>query len=303
MRSDRFHKGVGGCLLVLWVLALLACGAPSPDPYFQQLRSRDPEERTRAAYELLRFGNEIVPRLIQESNSDYTRVRYVVVQLMGKIKDRQSVPTLIERLGDKSANVAAKAAWALGELQDPRALGPLLEYAGDASKGVRSEVTRALGTCHSYEIEPELSDSAYAMVFKALRDPKPAVRISALLGVRSFGYREATQQIIRMSRDPSAEVRHVAVQALGQIAAGEAPGAEAVVSQRVRDNIFEALIAALDEPAYQTIRIKAVRALEQLADPRLVPYLEHLAAKGSEEDQREANRVLEKFSRPALATQ
>ncbi|NKB69935.1 MAG: hypothetical protein GKR89_22915 [Candidatus Latescibacteria bacterium] len=302
MRKDRLQKGMVGCLGILWALVLLACGAPSPDPYFQQLRSRDPEERTRAAYELLRFGNEIVPRLIQESGSDYTRVRYVVVQLMGKVKDQRSVPTLIERLGDKSANVAAKAAWALAELQDPRALGPLLQYAGDASKGVRSQVTRGLGTCHSYAAEPALSDSAYAMVFKALRDPTPAVRISALLGIRSFGYRDATEQIIRMSRDPAAEVRHVAVQALGQIAAGEAPGAAPVAAQRVRDNIFEALIVSLDEPAYPTIRIKAVRALELLADPRMVPYLEKLAAGGSEEDRREANRALEKFHESALAT-
>ncbi len=197
--------------------------------------------------------------------------------------------------------MAQAAAWSLGELGSPEALGPLLAYAGDASKGVRSQVIRALGTCHSYERYPALSDSAHREILAALHDGDADIRIRALVGLREFGYREGAEQVVRMSRDPAPEVRHVAVQSLGQIAAGAAPGAEPV-SPRVRNNIIEALIAALDEVDYQSIRTKAVKAFEQIGDPRAIPHLERLQQQGSAEDERETRRVLEKL-RGAAADQ
>ena len=98
-----------------------------------------------------------------------------------------------------------------------------------------------------------------------------------------------------MSRDVSAEVRHVAVQALGHIAVGSAPNATAA-TPRMRKSIVEALTVALDEVNYQTIRTKAIWALEQIGDPRVVPHLERLYQQGNEEDKRETKRVLEKFA-------
>ena len=159
---------------------------------------------------------------------------------------------------------------------------------------MRSQVIRALGTCHSYEYDTALSDSAHQEVLKALHDGDADIRIRALVGLSEFGYRDGVEQIIRMSRDQAPEVRHVAVQSLGQIAVGSAPEAPEI-SARVRDNVLEALIAALDEVDYQSIRSKAVKALEQIGDPRVIPHLERLHQEGSEEDQRETRRVLEKL--------
>ena len=121
------------------------------------------------------------------------------------------------------------------------------------------------------------------------------MRIKALLGMHEFGYRGATEEIIRMSRDVSAEVRHVAVQALGHIAVGSAPNA-IPPPPGVRQSIVEVLTVALDEVDYQTIRTKAVRALEKIGDPRVAPHLERLYQQGNAEDKRETKRVLEKFA-------
>ena len=292
--SPVLQKGAYLLLLSL-VVWLKACGPRSPDPHFEQLRSLDKDERLKAANALLRYGGEVVPRLIEEYGSGFIRVRFEVVKLLGRIKDERAVPVLIEALGDKSANVAQAAAWSLGELRSPAALGALLNYTHDSSKGMREQVIRALGTCHSYELEPALSDSARAEIFKSLRDPESDMRIKALLGMHEFGYRDATEEIIRMSRDVSAEVRHVAVQALGHIAVGSAPNATPA-PPRMRKNIVEVLTVALDEVNYQTIRTKAVRALGQIGDSRVVPHLERLYQQGNAEDKRETKRVLEKFA-------
>ncbi len=293
-----FRPTTVAALMSLAPWGLQACGERSPEPYFEQLRSLDEGKRLKAANALLRYDEKVVPRLIEEYGSGFIRVRFEVVKLLGRIKDPSAVPVLIKALADPSANVAQAAAWSLGELRAPEALPALLNYTQDASKGMRAQVLRSLGTCHSYEREPGLSDSAHKAIFKALRDPESDIKIKALLGLHEFGYRDATEEIIRMSRDPSAEVRHVAVQALGHIAAGTAPAAFET-TPRMRSSIVEALIVALDEVDYQSIRTKAVRALEQIGDPRVIPHLERLGWQGSEEDRRETSRVLEKLRRTA----
>jgi HEAT repeat protein len=135
----------------------------SPDPYYAQLKSRDPKIRQQAAMNLLCFGTTTVPRLIEESQSDYTRVRYIAVQLLGRYKDHRALPALVKALDDPSANVAHKAAWGLGALGSYHALKPLLQCADDASPRVRAETAHALGLCHSYTHQPVLSDSAHGL--------------------------------------------------------------------------------------------------------------------------------------------
>jgi len=290
-------------LLIACLLSLQACSERSPEPSFQQLRSRDAAERTKASNALLRFGNEIVPRLIEEYGSDYTRVRFEVVQLLGKLKDPRAVPTLIAALNDKSASVAAAAAWALGEVRTPEALPELLRCADDASKKVRRYVIYALGPCHSYEREPALSDSAYKIVQIALKDKTPEIRIAALQSIREFGYRGVVEDIIRLSRDPSPKVRYVAVQALGQIATGDVPNFAAEVTEQTRNNIVEALLAALDEGDYQSIRTKAVQALGKIGAQRVIPHLRRLQEQGTDEDRRETQRAIEELAPPVIASE
>ena len=285
-----------------WALSCLgSCADRSPEKYIHQLRSMQKLERTKAANELIRFdADEVVPRLIQEAGSGYIRVRFEVVNLLGRFKDARAVPTLIWALDDKSPRVAAMAAWALGQIRSPDALGALLKYTRDPTVEVRQYVLGALGPCHSHEAVPTLSDSAFHVISRALQATNPKWRIAALQSLREYGYRGAAEQVIRMSRDPSDEVRHVAVQALGQIGSGRHAPPEGIdpiapVDERMRDNIYEALLVALDADEVQSIRTKAVRALVQIGDVRAVPHLEQLQREGSEKDQREAQRALDKL--------
>ncbi|MYA21257.1 MAG: HEAT repeat domain-containing protein [Gemmatimonadetes bacterium] len=270
----------------------LACGGPTPEEYIQQFKSRQKAERVKAANQLIRFdADEVVPLLTEEADSGYIRVRFEVIQLLGRFKDERAVPTLIAALRDKSPRVAAAAAWALGEIGSPAALAPLLKYARDPTVEVRQYVLGALGSCHSYEAEPALSDSAFRVVRRALRAPKPKWRVAALQSLRAYGYRDAVEEVIRMSVDPSNEVRYVAVQALGQIgsAALRRPGP-------ARNAIYEALLVALDADELQSIRSKAMHALAEMGDKRAEPHLQQLMREGTEEDQTAARLALYKLS-------
>ena len=297
MASTFFKKQKFGSStrLALWALLLcaglgIACMGPSPEEYIHQFKSRQKVERTKAANELIRFdADEVVPLLIEEADSGYIRVRFEAIHLLGRFKDERAVPTLVASLKDRSPRVAAAAAWALGQIGSPTALAPLLKYVRDPTVEVRQYVLGALGACHSYAAEPALSDSAFRVVRRALRATKPKWRIAALQSLRAYGYRDAAEEVIRMSLDPSNEVRYVAVQALGHI--GHAPP-----HRPARDAIYEALVVALDADELQSIRSKAVQALAEVGDERAVPHLQRLMKEGTEKDQTAARQALYKLS-------
>ena len=276
--------------LLLGAGSNLACGGPLPEEYIHRLKSQQKAERTKAANQLIRFdADEVVPRLIEEADSGYIRVRFEVMHLLGRFKDERAVPALVATLGDRSPRVAAAAAWALGQIGSPTALAALLKYVRDPSAEVRQYVLGALGPCHSYEAEPALSDSAFRVVRRALRAPKPKWRIAALQSLRVYGYRDAAEEVIRMSLDPSDEVRYVAVQALGQI--GRAP-----LGRSARNAIYQALLVALDADELQSIRSKAVHALAEVGDGRAVPHLQRLMQEGTEKDRIAVRQALHKLS-------
>lgn len=290
----------GALVLLALLLWSSGCGE-SPDHYIRQLKSLQASERTKAANELIRFdADEVVPLLVQEAQSGYIRVRFEVVGLLGRFKDPRGIPALVAALDDKSPNVAARAALALGQMHVVEALPALLKYARDPSEITRQYVLGALGSCHSYQLEPTLSDSAHRVILHALQAPKPKWRIAALQSLREFGYKDGVEAVMRLSRDPSPEVRHVAIQALGQIGSGKhvAPlGVDPIqpVSERMRGNIVEALLVALDASELQSIRTKAVRALTEVGDGRAIAPLEQLVRSGSDEDKSEAVRALDKL--------
>lgn len=303
-----------------WRLALLGCAAlfglaacarETPEGYIREFRRMDAAARNRAGNELIRFdADEVVPLLIAEANSEWLTVRFEVMKMLGRFKDPRGVSAVIRGLDDRSPRVAAMAAVAVGMLRAPEALPALLMYSHDPSPEVRQYVIAALGPCHSYAREPVLSDSAYSVVWRSLQASTPEVRIAALQSLREFGYRNAAEQIAAMAHDPSAEVRHVVVQALGEIAAAkgskavaadsEGPEPIAPVGEELRGRLVELLLEKLDPDEYQSIRTKAIRALAESGDERAVPALERLRELGTEDDQREAQRALGNL-RPEVA--
>ncbi|MDA0335408.1 MAG: HEAT repeat domain-containing protein [bacterium] len=272
---------------------LAACNDIDPEPHIAQLKSVQPDVREKAAGKLVIYGEQIVPRLIEETSSDYTRVRFEVARILGRIRDPRAAPAMIRMLDDSSFNVAAYAAWGLGELRAPSSVPTLLRFPDSPAHVFRQQVVWALGRCYDDSAHAALHDSVAHVVERALHDPKADVRIAALQSARELGYPGMVRQLIRMVRDPSAEVRHVAVQALGQFAIGDAPRPVEPVTRDMRADIVEALLPALDEPT-QSIRTKAVRAFERMGPPpQVMTRLQRLLITGTEEDRREARRVLE----------
>lgn len=308
MRAERRNitltaaaAGLAGLAVLAAALAGLACGDPDPEPQIQLLQSLQPEIREKAAGKLLLYGDRVVPRLIQETESSYTRVRFEVARLLGRLRDPRAADALIRLLDDSSYNVAAYAAWGLGEMQAKKALPSLLRFAETPSKILRQPVMQALGPCFDDTLHAALGDSVRGVIERAFHDPVPAIRIAALGSARHLGYAGMVEALIRLAADHEAKVRHVAVQTLGQAAIGRAPRSPGPAPAAERAAIEQALVLSLED-SYQSIRTKAVRALEQMGPPPgAAPALRRLAEGGTVEDRREAGRVLEAIAAGAAA--
>lgn len=71
-------------------------------------------------------------------------VRYVAVQLLGSMGDREAVPILIESLKDENRPIRKKSARSLGQLGDERAIGPLKELLNQGTEEERGAAERAV---------------------------------------------------------------------------------------------------------------------------------------------------------------
>ena len=305
MRAERRNitltAAAAGLAGLAAALAGLACGDPDPEPQIQLLRSLQPEIREKAAGKLLLYGDRVVPRLIQETESSYTRVRFEVARLLGRLRDPRAADALIRLLDDSSFNVASYAAWGLGELKAKKALPSLLRFTETPAKTFRQQIVQALGPCYDDTLHAALDDSVRRVIERAFHDPVPGVRIAALGSARHLGYAGMVEALIRLAADHEAKVRHVAVQTLGQAAIGRAPRSSGPAPAAERAAIEQALVLCLED-SYQSIRTKAVRALEQMGPPPgAAPALRRLAEGGTVEDRREAGRVLEAIAAGAAA--
>jgi len=260
------------------VLLLSGCTQKEdPQKYIKDLYSWDAEVRLVAGNALVGMGERAVPALIKELESPDPRVRYISVQILGRIKDPRAVPYLVSILKGPSKQMAAKAAEALGRIADEKALKPLIEAASDTSGLVRADAIFALG---SYK-----GDQVYDIVVGALQDSVARVRARALAALSKYGkkvYGQVSPRIVDLASDPDPEVRYIAVQSLKW--AGDRP------------EVIEALIKALDDP-YQSVRLKAAISLSLLGDPKAIEPLEGLLARGTEKDKAAAKLALEKLRR------
>ncbi len=87
---------------------------------------------------------QILDGIEQTAVDTSAAVRYVAVQLLGSMGDREAVPILIESLKDENSSIRKKAAQSLGELGDKRAIGPLKDLMTQGTEEERGAAERAL---------------------------------------------------------------------------------------------------------------------------------------------------------------
>ncbi len=151
-----------------------------------------------------------------------------------------SIAALERALAGEDGEIAAAAVTILGDIEDEHAASALV-------RALQAEA------CSPAWIAAQLDDQAVPnahLLRPLLRDPKPAVRAwAARLLARSGGQDESLErELAELCRDPDADVRAAAVQALGGV------GGDAAAEQAC---------ALLADPVWY-VKVRAARALGQL---------------------------------------
>lgn len=342
------------------IVGLGKLGTPAVAPLAELLRDRDPELREAAArafgemeqpvvvkalpllIEAMKSEKEgkvlealakviahaeeaAVPGLVDLVRSTTGDVRELGFYSLGRLrgKARTAVPAMIELLSDRDEQARGGAIYVLGRIGPGAAASvPALLKLQESSPKIRKAMIRALASIG------ETSDPVLEVVFKALRDPDPSLRMSAVQACAEFGPKSkaAVPDLIHLLdddrvNDPGLYPKPV-VYALGRVGPdAKAAGPKLLVHLKdpdiehathaaaalLRIGIEEkpavaAFTRALDRSRQAFIRHRTfdvVQSLGSAAKP-LVPLLRSIAGDDKEDEgiRFQANRILAELAPP-----
>ncbi|MET8340247.1 HEAT repeat domain-containing protein [Streptosporangium canum] len=181
------------------------------------------------------------------------------------------VPPLIEGanalvLATTHEHVRWSAAHALAVIcDDERVLSPLLRFAGDSDSDVRWQVAYGIPAV----VDP-LPEDAVQVLLKLMRDPDAQIRDWATM---ALGSREDND---------SPEIRDAFIERLKDPEADTAGEAAVALAMRHDDRILPTLKRVLATPSVGNLYVEAAAGL---GDPQLLPLLQKLKAGGWQEDE------------------
>ena len=258
---------------VCFLLCLGWWGCDSSARYIELLGSPDPAVRRSASFKLLLRGRAVVPRLLEILEEGPDSTRYIVVQLLGKIGDERATGPLGRILQEEEeAAIREEAAEALGKSGDKRAAGPLLfALRQDQAPRVRVEAVRGLVNLRIEDLAP---------LAAALDDWFPQVRKEALVGLVRLQYEGLDAQLLRLAKDPDANIRYIVVQLLGR---------------RGGEGVVKFLIQALEDES-GGVREEAACALGKLRAVEAREALIELMTRSQNPDGEAARRALKEIT-------
>jgi beta-lactamase regulating signal transducer with metallopeptidase domain len=173
------------------------------------LESLDPKVREHAATALGKSGDpKAVPALIERLNDEDASVREHVTTALGDIGDKRAIPALTKIItSDANSRVREHAASAIGSIGGNDAYDVLVNvYNSDDVIGVRAHAAYGLGLSKDRR--------AFVLLMEGLNSKYSEIRFNCVEALGLLGDRRAEQEIRKLLRDPSPQVREGAARAL-----------------------------------------------------------------------------------------
>jgi aminopeptidase N len=239
------------------------------------------------------FDADLNAAILAADPSPVARIR--AAKALGKDGARRARAALAHAVGhDPFWAVAGEVARVLGEMRSPSGRAALLAASRHPHPKVRRAVAEALGNYRDAEVAEALlalrGDVSYFVVaaaYEALGKTRDARAFDALVaglggeswnqiieagaarGLGELGDERGLDPLLGAGEPSRGEgLRRAAVRAIARLGS---------LVESVRTRAVDALEIALRDPAY-IVRVGAYAAAETLADPRLLPALDRLAA-------------------------
>lgn len=272
------------------------------------LNSPDVERRRQAAEALAQDASpHALPALVRALSDEDAAVRASAARALGAIRSPDALKDLVRVLEtDPDAETRRQAAMSLGFIGGAEGQEPLIRALKDKDAGPRLAAVRALAVMKAKKAAPALRECladkspefrrTAAEALGEIKDPASAPRLRALLKDKDLSVKTAAVTALGKMRDRDSlppvrkfltpknppGLRVAAAQALGRI--GSAEGRPAALEILQNTSVSGA------------VRVQAVRALAELADPSLLDPVKTVAEAEPEGDvKRAANALAEKL--------
>ena len=257
-------------------------------PLIELVKQGTPETQRTAAESLVVIGTSAVRPLMNELSYFDPDVLVLIIEIIGKIGDRQAVPSIVMLLGEnRSEAIRMEAINSLGLLRDPAAIPVLIDLLTDPTSVIRSLSADALTRFGTEAVDPliemlgnkdpEVEDLvSHALVtiglpavdalIDRLTDENPNRTWSIIHILGNIGDSGATAALIDKLGTASPDHAIQAAEALGSI------GDSSAVAPLIQE------ITKIHSPA----RHAAAEALAHIGSPAILPLIEGLRESGPE---------------------
>lgn len=266
-----------------------------------------------------------VQRLIDLLGDGSKQVRLAAITALGNMRAARAIPPLIERLGDADAAVRSAAIAALERIgpasvvpliealghsksemhiaeilnalavfRDDRALVPIMNHLGHTYMRVRVAAVDA-AVAYGEDAVPYLIDMMVLnsvpideLVRDAKKNPQKRNRLRTIRALGELKDSRAVRVLKEIGQEDDAEIREAVEEALARIGSGTWARASAAKALGLigGEAAVPQLIRQLDDPN-STVRLRVVRALTRIGDPRAARPLARLLTSEGDREVRE----------------
>jgi HEAT repeat protein len=245
-------------------------------PVIACLKHQEATVRAAAAHALLPYGAQAIPALKRSLSDRNWAVRKAAIETLGRTKDPTLVESLLPLLRDPDHDVREANCEALARIKSRAAIGALVLALTDSQTSVRQYAAAALREIDSgWENLPE-AQAALPRLHESLKDRDYWVRQSARETIRRIETAEpfvremtvpdekanaALQVLVSLLRNPQADLRLAAAEALGRIEnqglsgflSAALPDADVWVTQALEESLRKCGNPAAPEPAFSMV--------------------------------------------------
>jgi HEAT repeat protein len=209
-----------------------------------------PSVRSIVLEALVRFGNSVIPLLIEQLEASDLETRSSAIIALGRIGSQKAVPALMAQLVQTESELVMITTTALAQIGDRTSYEALIGLLGHPDVSVRLGAIAALNSLGHPSMPQQMNT--------LIQDQNPHKRESAIKIAGYFAYPNCIDLLFESCEDPVERVRRAAIEHLPYLEQEER--ALGVLSRKL----------VQDTPA---VRAAAARALGEIEDCRVEEYL------------------------------
>lgn len=271
MRKNVVNKAATRWLLFCLILfSIFGCVSRKKiDENISNLNHPDRQIRLQAGNNLLGIGRPCIGPLIEAVKTGDDSIKYIGIQILGKLRARQSNEMLKQFIKEDNYLLRIKSTEALARIQDKINIPFFIKLLSDSSYLVRAYAVEGLGLLRNKK--------TYLNLTEMLSDSIALVRRNAVVALDNFQDDERTKKYLTSSlEDKDANVRYVVIQSLRNIGTKD---------------LYSLFIKSLRDKN-KWVRMEAIHAVHKFKIKDAKPNLLDIVAEGEEDELKAAQRTL-----------